>query len=192
MNPLLKGPRSLCVMCILCICHTQQIQSHGTGGIRAPCNPNNLSVILGGNHFPLHFFPCSTLSVREKRSLSYFVRKEPSAFPITAGKASAHVLKTPIFNLEQQLRARSHNFSSTKRMLQRMGGFAVSSGLPQKSSTCEHPKVNLDEVVQATPCAVPLAQGQGDAGCSKELLAPLNCIALFSTCKTGIKTTHTS
>lgn len=138
------------------------------------------------------FFLAPHSQWEKKEVYPNFVRKEPSAFPKTAGKASAHVLKTPIFTLEQQLRARSHNFSSTKSMLQRMGGFAVSSGLPQKSSTCEHPKVNLDEVVQATPCAVPLAQGQGDAGCSKELLAPLNCIALFPICKTGIKTTHTS
>lgn len=160
MNPLLKGPRSLSAMCILCIYHTQQVQSHGTAGIRAPGNPKNLSVILGGNHFPLHIF----LAPQSQWEF-IFTRKEPSAFPKTAGKASAHVLKNSHFYPRRTVQGKILQLLQYQnRVLQRMGGFAVSSGLPQKSSTCEHPTGNLDKVVQATPCAVPLTQGQGDDG----------------------------
>ena len=91
--------------------HPQQVQLRGTAAIRAPCNPKTspsyLEETANTSHSVFSFPHIPNESKREITSAG----KEPSAFSKTAGKASAHLLKSPIFTLEEEL---TYSFSSTK------------------------------------------------------------------------------
>lgn len=111
-EPCFKGIQELvCNMYFMYLSHPQQVQPHGMAGTGAQCNPkSSLSHLeeMANTFHSIFSFPHTPSESKRKFTSA---RTEPRAFSKTAGKASAHLPKTPIFTPEEHLRARSHSFS---------------------------------------------------------------------------------
>lgn len=111
MNPVFKRIQELvCNKYFMYLSHPQHVQQQGIAGIRALCDPetslSRLEEMANTSHSIFSFPHPRNESKRKFTSAG----KEPSAFSKTAGKASAHLPKTPIFTLEEHWRAKPRSF----------------------------------------------------------------------------------